>query len=167
MVEDNPFPYPCLPHPNLTRPPNWPPHLCWCLNLLGHWDLLQNPMGCMADLSLPERPLPWHQLAWRCFPQAHHLCPRRKRLLQQPNPCTLWQPRGHDKGRSHNFEVNLSIHCSASVLTACNLSLCLNYIESEENPADPILCGIMGPATEHLFSTFTLPEELKPYLLHV
>jgi hypothetical protein len=72
-----------------------------------------------------------------------------------------------DKGRSRNFEVNLSIRRSASVLAACNLSLCLNYIESEENPADPISRGIMGPATDRLFSTFALPKELKPYLLHV
>jgi hypothetical protein len=72
-----------------------------------------------------------------------------------------------DKGRSRNFEVNLSIRCSASVLSTRNISLSLVYIESKENLADPILCGINGPTTDHLFSTFALPEELKPFLLHV
>jgi len=72
-----------------------------------------------------------------------------------------------DKGRSRNFEVNLSIHRSTSVLSAHNISLSLIYVESKENPADPISRGINGPTADRLFSTFALPEELKPFLLHV
>jgi hypothetical protein len=72
-----------------------------------------------------------------------------------------------DKGRSRNFEVNLSIRHSTSVLSTRNISLSLVYVESEENPADPISRGINGPTADRLFLTFALPEELKPFLLHV
>ena len=72
-----------------------------------------------------------------------------------------------DKGRSRNFEVNLSIRRTSCVLSANNLSLALEYIESEENPADPISRGITGSPADRLFSTFALPEELNPFLTHV
>jgi len=72
-----------------------------------------------------------------------------------------------DKGRSRNYETNLSIRRSASVLSALNISLSLVYVQSEKNPADPISRGINGPAADRLLSTFALPEELRPFLSHV
>ena len=71
-----------------------------------------------------------------------------------------------DKGRSRNFEVNLSIRRSSSILAARNISISLTYIESEVNPADPISRGILGLPADRLFSNFPLPGELKPFLLH-
>jgi hypothetical protein len=72
-----------------------------------------------------------------------------------------------EKGRSRNFETNLSICRSAPVLTANNISLSIQYIESEKNPADQISRGILGAAEDRLFSTFKLPQELHPFLRHV
>jgi hypothetical protein len=72
-----------------------------------------------------------------------------------------------DKGRSRNFEVNLSIRRSACILAALNIRLSIHYIESEQNPADPISRGITGLPEDHLSSTFALPEELHPFFLHV
>jgi len=72
-----------------------------------------------------------------------------------------------DKGRSRNYETNLSIRRSASVLSALNISLSLIYVQSKKNPADPISRGINGPAADCLLSTFALPEELRPFLSHV
>jgi hypothetical protein len=72
-----------------------------------------------------------------------------------------------DKGRSRNFEINLSIHRSSTILALKIITLSIQYIESEKNPADPISRGILGPAADHLLSTFKLPKELTPFLSHV
>jgi hypothetical protein len=72
-----------------------------------------------------------------------------------------------DKGQSRNFKVNLSIQRSSSVLAASNISISVIYIESKLNPADPISCGITGPAANQLLSSFLLPQELQPFIVHV
>lgn len=72
-----------------------------------------------------------------------------------------------DKGRSRNFEVNLSIRRTGSCLLACNNSIDLIYVKSGENPADPISRGMLGPPERRLSLAIKLPEELKPFLRHV
>lgn len=72
-----------------------------------------------------------------------------------------------DKGRSRNFEVNLSIRRSACVLATRNISLKLEYAPSKSNPSDPISRGILGLSDTRLHSRFTLPRELVNHICHV
>jgi hypothetical protein len=72
-----------------------------------------------------------------------------------------------DKGQSRNFEVNLSIQRSTTVLAASNISISVIYIDSKSNPADLISRGITGPVANRLLSSFPLPQELQPFLVHV
>jgi hypothetical protein len=72
-----------------------------------------------------------------------------------------------DKGRSRNFDINLSIRRSAYVLASLNVSLDLTYIESKKNPADPLSRGEFWPASQRLYSKFTLPKVLSDHLTHV
>ena len=69
-----------------------------------------------------------------------------------------------NKGRSKNFEVNLSICRAASVMAATNITLDLEYIETTQNPVDPISHGDLGPTNSHLDLEVPLPEELAPFL---
>lgn len=71
-----------------------------------------------------------------------------------------------DKGRSRNFEVNLSIRRSTPIVAARNILLSLTYIESVINPADPVSRGILGDPLDFLASSFKLPDELRPFLSH-
>lgn len=67
----------------------------------------------------------------------------------------------HDKGRSQNYECNLSIRRTGIVCTAFNISLSLMYVESEVNLADPISHGILSsPSTLIPHDDITLPEEI-------
>ena len=72
-----------------------------------------------------------------------------------------------NKGRSRNFEVNLSIRRAASVMAAKNITLDLEYIETTLNPADPISRGDLGPTNSRLDLEVPLPEELAPFLSRV
>lgn len=72
-----------------------------------------------------------------------------------------------DKGRSRNFQVNLSLRRACSCLAAHNLSLALCYIRSEDNPADPISRGILGLPSDRLHLSLELPKELTPFLERV
>jgi hypothetical protein len=72
-----------------------------------------------------------------------------------------------DKGRSRNFDINLSIRRSAYVLASLNVSLDLTYAESKLNPADPLSRGKFWLASQRLHSKFTLPAELSDYFTHV
>lgn len=69
------------------------------------------------------------------------------------------------RGRSSNFEVNFSIRRSSFILSDSDLSLCFQFIDSEDNPADPISRGILGPPDRQLPSTFLFPPELDKYLI--
>lgn len=71
------------------------------------------------------------------------------------------------KGRSRNFQVNLSIRRSGTCLYACNNTLDLRYVKSEDNPADPISRGILGSKDQHLKLQIALPQELTPFLAYV
>jgi hypothetical protein len=72
-----------------------------------------------------------------------------------------------DKGRSRNFDINLSIYCSAYVLASLNVSLDLTYVESKQNPVDPLSRGEFWPALQHLYSRLNLPVEISDYFTHV
>lgn len=71
------------------------------------------------------------------------------------------------KGRSSNFECNLSIRRASAVLAARNVTPLLQYIESEKNPADPISRGELGSSANRIHSQFQLPEELHHFFIHV
>lgn len=71
-----------------------------------------------------------------------------------------------DKGRGNNFQVNFSIRRNNVLFLNSNLSICLNFVESEKNLADPISRGILGPRELQLSSSFSLPAMLSPYLVH-
>jgi hypothetical protein len=72
-----------------------------------------------------------------------------------------------DKGRSRNFEMNLCVRRSHTVLAARNLTLDLHYIESAKNPADPISRGILLDNYAQRRCSFTLPADIAPYFAHV
>jgi hypothetical protein len=69
-----------------------------------------------------------------------------------------------DKGRSRSFEMNLSVRRSLAIASARNITFDLRYVESANNPADPISRGELGPVALRFASDFELPEELQPYL---
>ena len=52
-------------------------------------------------------------------------------------------------------------------MAAKNITLDLEYIETTQNPVNPILCGDSGPTNSHLDLEVPLPEELAPFLSHV
>lgn len=70
------------------------------------------------------------------------------------------------RGHSSNFEVNLSIRRASFILSDVDLSLSFQFIDSEDNPADPISRGILGPPERQLPSTFHLPPELDRFFTH-
>ena len=72
-----------------------------------------------------------------------------------------------DKGRCRNFEINLSIRRTSSILAARNIILDLLYVESEANLADPISRGILGSPELRLTSSFRMPSELHSFFSHV
>jgi len=66
-----------------------------------------------------------------------------------------------DKGRCPNFHINLSIRRTYSVLCPSLITLIFSYIPSDQNPADPLSRGVLGPPQDKLNCPFTLPEELN------
>lgn len=71
-----------------------------------------------------------------------------------------------EKGRGKNFEINLSIRRAVWLAHEHNIDLTFSYVESKENLADPISRGLLGPANQQLSSSFSLPEDLLPFLAH-
>jgi len=72
-----------------------------------------------------------------------------------------------DKGRSPNSHINLSVRRMYIVLSALSISPDIVYVESADNPADPISRGEPGEAGKHMLPTFMLPEELSNCFLYV
>jgi hypothetical protein len=72
-----------------------------------------------------------------------------------------------DKGRSRNYEMNLCVRRSHCVLAAHNITLDLRYVESAQNPADPISRGSSLDTYAHRRCSFTLPADIVPYFEHV
>lgn len=71
------------------------------------------------------------------------------------------------KGRSRNVQVNYSIRRFMSILDSLHLFLEVEYVRSEDNPADPISRGELGAPDLRLSPPISLPPELIPYLSHV
>ena len=71
------------------------------------------------------------------------------------------------KGRSRNFHINLSIRHSYVVLASQFITPELVYITSENNPADPISRGELGPTDSRIAVSISLPDELRSILLDV
>ena len=72
-----------------------------------------------------------------------------------------------DKGRSRNFEVNLSIRRAAAIMASCNITLDLEYILTSMNPADPISHGELDQDTTRLDLKIPLSMELAPFLSRI
>ena len=72
-----------------------------------------------------------------------------------------------DKGRCRNFEINLSIRHSATVLASCNIVPNLVHVASKANLPNPISRGILGPLVSRLDMHFDMPNELSQFFLHV
>ncbi|KAJ3549428.1 hypothetical protein NMY22_g883 [Coprinellus aureogranulatus] len=70
------------------------------------------------------------------------------------------------KGRSRNVQVNFSIRRFMAILDSLHISLEVEYVKSEDNPADPVSRGIVGPSSRQLTPVVPLPAELESYLLH-
>lgn len=73
----------------------------------------------------------------------------------------------HEKGRSRNFESNLSLRRTLFCCLDSDLSLALEYVESALNLADPISRGILPEASKAWDYVLPLPDELKQYLIQV
>ena len=69
------------------------------------------------------------------------------------------------KGRSRNFHINLSIRRAYVVLASQLITPKMVYIDSENNPADPISRGELGSIETHINISLSLPDELQPLLL--
>ena len=72
-----------------------------------------------------------------------------------------------DKGRSRNFEVNLSIRRASVLMASRNITLDLEYIETSKNPAYLISCGILGCENNRLPLDIKLLKELWGFFHHV
>lgn len=85
-------------------------------------------------------------------------------LLHSDNTGTIG---AHDKGRSANYWINMSVRRTWAVLGALHIETKINYIESAENPADPISRGDLGLLEDKLPLPFLLPLELEDVLFYV
>ena len=70
------------------------------------------------------------------------------------------------KGRSPNPHINLSIQRTYSVLCPNFITFDFKYIPSEENPADPLSRGELGPPQDRMNLFFQLPPELEPIFVY-
>ena len=63
--------------------------------------------------------------------------------------------------------MNLAIHHTDAIAASSNVLYMLNYVESDQNEADPIFHGELGPPADQITNYVQLPEELQPFLEHV
>lgn len=73
----------------------------------------------------------------------------------------------HTKGRCPNWHINMSIRRAYSSLSTSNIIPSFEYIESKNNPADPISHGILGRPEDHIPIPIMLPEELQSAFINV
>ncbi|KAF8238189.1 hypothetical protein L208DRAFT_1500233 [Tricholoma matsutake] len=73
----------------------------------------------------------------------------------------------YKKGCSPNIPCNPSIQQITSCLIPANLTITPIFVLSKFNLADPISCGVLGPAEFWLAYHFKLPPELSPFLSNV
>lgn len=73
----------------------------------------------------------------------------------------------HTKGRCPNWHINMSVRRAYSSLSTSNIIPSFEYIESKNNPADPISRGILGRQEDHIPIPIMLPEELRSAFINV
>ncbi|OJT04921.1 hypothetical protein TRAPUB_4263 [Trametes pubescens] len=71
------------------------------------------------------------------------------------------------KGRSRNWQVNLSIRRTEHLCIAHNLFAHPEYVNTKVNRADPVSRGTPGSSLKRFRCGFEMPKELAPYLSHV
>ncbi|CDO69769.1 hypothetical protein BN946_scf184766.g14 [Trametes cinnabarina] len=71
------------------------------------------------------------------------------------------------RGRSRNFQVNLSIRRTEALCMALNIVVQPVYVNTKINRADPVSRGIPDPSLRRSKARFTLPQEVSIYLDHV
>lgn len=71
------------------------------------------------------------------------------------------------KGRSPNHAINLAVRCTLAILYPLFISPDLAFIDSENNPADPVSRGFLGLDDKHLIKMFDLPDNLANVLTYV
>ena len=71
-----------------------------------------------------------------------------------------------DKGRCPNFHINLAIRRTYSVLCSRLITPAFSYVPTNQNPADPLSRGVLGPPQDKLNCFFTLPEELDDIFIN-
>ena len=69
------------------------------------------------------------------------------------------------RGSSRNFQVNNSIRRAEVIGMAHNVHFILEYVRTEQNPADPVSRGAPGAHLSRLPS-IVLPEDLTSFLIH-
>lgn len=70
------------------------------------------------------------------------------------------------RGRSRNWQVNLSICRTESLCMAHNIVTQPKYVNTKVNRADPVSRSMPGPMLMRFKSSFALPEELSKFLVH-
>jgi hypothetical protein len=71
----------------------------------------------------------------------------------------------YKKGRSINVPRNMFIRRISALLVSHNVSVSPIYVRSEENRADPISRGILGPPNLSVYTGFQPDDELKTLLI--
>lgn len=71
------------------------------------------------------------------------------------------------KGRSANRAINLAVRGTFAILYSLFITPDLAFIESENNPADPLSRGLLGPYDKRLMKAFDLPDDLVHVLTYV
>ncbi|CDO73728.1 hypothetical protein BN946_scf185015.g56 [Trametes cinnabarina] len=70
------------------------------------------------------------------------------------------------RGRSRNFQVNLSIRRTEALCMALNIVIRPIYVNAKINRADPVSRGIPDPSLQRAKARFSLPQEVSKYLAH-
>ncbi len=73
---------------------------------------------------------------------------------------------GFRRGRSRNYQVNLSIRRTEIICISRNLRIKLEYVNTKVNQADAVSRGTPLPEMARFRSDFVLPEELAAFLVH-
>ena len=71
-----------------------------------------------------------------------------------------------EKGHSPNYHINLSVRRMYTILVSRFITHHLEYVSSEDNPADPILRGELGSADLVIPYSFSMPDELTNVFVH-
>lgn len=71
----------------------------------------------------------------------------------------------YNRGRSRNWQVNDSIRRMVFLAMGANIKFVLEYVNTEDNLADPVSRGTRGDASSQLPELLLIPEELIPFIV--